>query len=159
MENKETVFDELLFRFRKPWCMSFTLHFILMIIIVGGLGIIFSLFNWFFQKDTSTWHIMENIISYSLALVIPSTILIFQSTNDTNKKVSWIEITVFFFILLPIILSIVSYLFECHILPFICMVISWIAWVVANYENANLNDSSYEEVIKEGKNQHGKDWN
>lgn len=156
--DKKNVFGELWYRFKKPWCMSFALHFILMIILVGSTGIFLSLYDCVMGESDSPWVIMENIISYSLALVIPSTVLIFQSTNDTKKKVSWIEITVSFFIIIPIILSIISYRFKSYVLPFICLVISWFAWVVANYENDYLNDSSYEEVIKQGANKHGKDW-
>ena len=155
--NEMNICKELWYRLRKPWCMSFTLHFVLMVVVIGGLGIILSVFN-YFMGDSSSWSITENIISYSLALAIPSTIPILQSTNRTNKKVSLIEVTIFFFILIPLALSIISYIFKSYILPIVCMAISWCVWVIANYENEDLNDSSFEEKIKKEIEQHGKDW-
>lgn len=152
------IVEELWHRLCKPWCTSFTLHFVLMVVIIGGLGIILSVFD-YFMRDSQAWNITENIISYSLALVIPSTIPILQSSNKTNKKVSLIEVTIFFFILIPLGISIVSYVFRLSILPIICMVISWCVWIIANYENGDLNDSSFEEKIKKETRKHGKDWN
>ena len=40
------------------------------------------------------------------------------------------------------------------------MLLSWITWVIANYENTDLNDDSFEEKIKQeiAKN-HAQGWN
>ena len=163
MENQNNTNDvgiwtELLNRFRKPWCSSFTSHFVIMVVLVGGMGIILSIFN-FFLRGTSWWSIVENIVSYSLALAIPSSIPILQSTHKTNKKVSLIEITIGFCIIVPIAISIISYLFQLWAPPIICMLLSWCIWVIANCDNRDLNDQSFDEKIKNGIDKHGTGWN
>lgn len=157
--DDKNIFGEFWYRFRKPWCLSFALHFVLMIILIGGLGIILSILNYYFSDKASGWSIVENIVSYSLALVIPSTIPILQSFNRTSNKVSLLEITIFLFILVPIGISIVAYCFKIWWLPIVGVIVSWCGWIIANYENSSLNDRSFEETIREGANKHGQNWN
>ncbi|MED9996414.1 MAG: hypothetical protein UFP03_06425 [Paludibacteraceae bacterium] len=158
-KESENILQELYSRFIKPWCFSFGWHFISMIILTGGAGVIMSIVN-YYVRGTDSWNILENIISYSLALVIPSAASILQTFNKTTKKVSLIEFTISIFIVIPIILSILSYFFSLYFLPLICMLLSWIAWVIANYENTDLNDDSFEEKIKkEITKNHAQDWN
>ena len=158
-KESENILKELYSRFIKPWCFSFGWHFISMIILTGGAGVIMSIVN-YYVRGTDSWNILENIISYSLALVIPSAASILQTFNKTTKKVSLIEFTISIFIVIPIILSILSYFFSLYFLPLICMLLSWIAWVIANYENTDLNDDSFEEKIKkEITKNHAQDWN
>ena len=157
--ESKNILKELYSRFIKPWCFSFGWHFIWMIILTGGSGVIMSIVN-YYVRGTDSWNIPENIISYSLALIIPSAASILQTFNKTTKKVSLIEFTIIIFIVIPIILSILSYCFKLYYLPLICMLLSWITWVIANYENTDLNDDSFEEKIKQeiAKN-HAQGWN
>ena len=157
--KSNNILKELYKRFTKPWCFSFIWHFVFMIILIGGSGVIMSILNYCIRK-TDSWNIIENIISYSLALIIPSAVSILQTFNKTTKKVSLIELTLCMFIIAPLIISILSYYFKIYWLPMICMLLSWIAWVIANYENTDLNDDSFEEKIKQDTaNNHGKGWN
>ena len=35
----ENIYSELYHRFKKPWCNSFTLYFLFVVIVLGGTGI------------------------------------------------------------------------------------------------------------------------
>ena len=41
----ENIYSELYHRFKKPWCNSFTLYFLFVVIVLGGTGIWLPLFK------------------------------------------------------------------------------------------------------------------
>lgn len=155
--SESNVFAELWFRFRKPWCFSFGWHFFWYIILIGGLGIVLSVIDCIINKKCD-WSIEQNIISYSLAMVIPAASTIMKTFSKTNNKVSLIDVCSMLFIVIPIALSILSYVFRNTTCTICCMIIAWIAWIIANYDNVNLNDKSFDEKIKQETNQHGQNW-
>lgn len=161
MENdnglKENVINELWNRFKEPWCFSFGWHFFWYIILIGGLGIVLSIINCYLTKQFD-WSIEQNIVSYSLAMVIPAASTIMKTFSKTNNKVGLIDVCSILFIVIPIALSILSYVFKSTLCTICCLVIAWVAWVIANYDNVNLNDKSFDERIKEETKKHGEGW-
>ena len=159
--NTKNICVEFYHRFKRPWCFSFSWHFIAYILVIGGAGIILSLVNHYWIK-LSSWPIIDNIITYSLALAIPSTTAILQSFNETNKKVSLIEVTNTLFIVLPLVLAIITYLSKSKLWAItcasLCLALAWIAWVLANYDNDKLNDKSFDKNLRENVNNYEQNW-
>ncbi|MDY0278465.1 MAG: hypothetical protein RBQ97_10325, partial [Acholeplasma sp.] len=83
-------FQECWFRFKKPWCGSFTAYFIIVIVVFSAGGIFAAILdnnNSGLSKVTS---IASNISTYFIALIIPSIINILLSFWSFKYKVSLI---------------------------------------------------------------------
>ena len=159
MDIKNSIFGELWSRFKRPWCTSFTIHFVIYIIFIGGLGVFASFFQYINGKG-EVWSITENAITYSLALAIPSIVPILLSFNDTKNKSSLAQISPFFCIVLPILLTFISYYYRICWPAFICVVVSWVVWVISQYDNRSLNDKTYgEDIETNARTKHGQKWN
>lgn len=155
----ESIFGELWERFKKPWCTSFTIHFLFYTVFIGGLGVFASLFQ-FINNKGDLWSITENMITYSLALAIPTIVPILLSFNDTKNKSSLAQVSPIVCIVLPILLTFISYYYKISWPAFICIVISWIVWVISQYDNRCLNDKTFgEDIEANSRNKHGKSWN
>ena len=48
------IFQEYWERFKKPWCIAFSLYLVFVIIILGGLGVLFSIFSSLDGKSTQS---------------------------------------------------------------------------------------------------------
>lgn len=159
MDKIDSIFGWLWHKFKKPWCISFTINFLCYTIFIGGLGVFASVFQ-FLNNKGEWWSITENVITYSLALAIPTIVPILLSFNDTKYKSSLTQISPIICIVLPILLTFFSYYYKISWPAFICLVISWIVWVISQSDNRNLNDKTFEEDIEaNARNKHGKNWN
>lgn len=165
IEKKSTnysVFQELLNRFKNPWHKkSFVLYFILVIVLLSGLGWIFQLF-FHFHEENLWQNVIENMMTYSISLLAPAFIsILLKYFHESNYKVSLIIITVFLLVTEGFIISF-SY-DGISIGSIICVGISVLValflWVVANSDNALLDDEAYDENIYKKVNEHGKNWN
>lgn len=158
MDIKNSIFGEFWYRLKKPWCISFTMHFIFYIICIGGLGVLASIFQ-FVNGKGDIWSITENVITYSLALAIPSIVPILLSFNDTKNKSSLAQITPIVCVVLPILLTFFSYYYKVSWPAVICIAVSWIVWVISQYDNRSLNDKTYgEDIEANAKTRHGQNW-
>lgn len=158
MDNNNSIFGELWSRFKRPWCTSFTIHFVIYIVFIGGLGVIASIFQ-YVNKQGEVWSIIENAITYSLALAIPSIVPILLSFNDTKNKSSLAQLSPFLCIVLPILLTFISYYYRVGWPAFICVVVSWVVWVISQYDNRSLNDKTFGERIEtNARTKHGQNW-
>lgn len=156
MNGKINVFQEILNMIKKPWSVGFCLYFVLIIIILNGLGIIFA---FKYNSGTLICSISQNLAIYSIAIFVPSLIsIILQLIQDLiYNKVSFS------------ILSITILVCEIYIIPqayqgclgyaIVTTVIAWIYWIIANRDNEYLNDESFDQIIKKGRSLHGKQWN
>ena len=147
------IFTELLNRFVKPWRKwSFVLYFVLIILLFGGMGVIVSIVDGI--KSKTIEGIVSNIMTYSLALLVPACItIILQLFISAKNKVSLVIIS---FVGVSII-SLVAWTHNIYVAVG-CIVLAWFFWVVANSDNVFLDDKAFEEKIKKEMGQHGKDW-
>ena len=94
----DNIFKEWYEQFKKPWSsLSFWGYFIGFIVLVGSMGIFFSIYH-FFQGTNESWSIVENMITYSIALTMPACVLVFESFPKSSKKVSLIVFTLLLFV-------------------------------------------------------------
>ena len=146
------VFSELKERFLKPWNISFTLYFILIIVCLGGMGVIVALRNGIFNKDWSGFPL--TLMTYSLALLVPSVISIILHYYQANNKVSLVLLC-----LTCVVATSLSTFFASIISASCFVILAWILWVIANADNVELNDNAYNDNIQKDLGDHGKGWN
>lgn len=153
------IFQEYWERFKRPWCISFSLYLFFIVVILGGLGVIFSIFS-SVAIDMKTQHIASNMSTYAIATLVPAIIAIFLSFGEVKNKVSLI-ISLVIVLLLSVLLLYLSttndkYHLICAILS---VVLALFFWIIANHDNEKLNDSSFDKKIKEDiKAKHGGNW-
>ena len=92
MGNKNNIFQELWYRLKMPWTISFTLYFLFVIIIFGGLGVILSLI---YCTDNLKLNISSNLMTYSIALLVPACItILLQYFPKAQNRVSLVILSV-----------------------------------------------------------------
>lgn len=155
-----SFFAECWERFRKPWCNSFTAYFIFIIVLFSAGGVFFSLFP-SVGSDQKIFSVASNMSTYFMALIIPAVIDIFLSFGKLKNKVSFI-IYMVVIIILSIFLLWLSNTIKNNlvIIPAIVGIfLAWFFWIIANSDNENLNDYSYDKKIKDEVNRkHGGTW-
>lgn len=157
--NNKTIFEEWWGQFLSPWThLSFTFYFFGFVVAIGGVGIYPSLFRLLSEKG-DFWGVSENVITYSIALIMPACVQVLLSVFRTDNKVSLVLCSLLLFCVLPLVITWLSYTFDLPILCFVLLLLSWFVWVVANHDNADLFDETFnEKVRKESKKNHGKKW-
>lgn len=159
------IFQEYWLRFKKPWCIAFKIYLVLVVVLLGGLGVLFSIFSSLEVSDSiENVSIKEHLISsnlstYSIALLIPAVISILLSFHDLKNKVSSTLVSVFI-VLLSIGLLILSVNREVYSIyaAIISFLLALFFWVIANHDNEYLNDESFEMMVKRKMQQnHNKD--
>jgi hypothetical protein len=152
-------FQECWERFKRPWCNSFSAYFIFIIVLISAGGVIFSIFS--SNNEDRIFSVASNMSTYFMALIIPAVIDIFLSFGKLRNKVSFSIFTVVILVFSIFLLWLSNSLEKNYVLfPAILGVLfSWFFWVIANSDNENLNDYSYDKKIKEevAKN-HGGNW-
>lgn len=159
MEN-QSIFHEWWEQFKSPWrSSSFQWYFWGVVVAIGCVGIYPSIYR--LCVDTATFFdVAESIITYSIALIMPSCIPILLSIYKTDKKVSLVVCSILCYVIMPIALAIITYLSDCLIFVLPLLFISWFTWIVANHDNVDLRDETYNDKIKkESRKRHGKNWN
>ncbi len=158
--EKISFFEECWNRFKKPWCGSFLTYFIFIIALFSAGGVISSIISRH-QEVIKVNSIAANMSTYFLALLLPATIKILLSFFSIINKVSlviWVVIIIVFGTLLLYL----SYSLKGNIVLIpaaIGVVFSWFFWVIANYDDENLNDTAFDKKIKrEIKATHGGGW-
>lgn len=148
------ICNELKDRFLKPWSiLSFKLYFFIIIIIFGGIGVIVSIIKAI--KEGNWEGIPLNLMTYSMALLVPSCIILFLQYLPTAKnKVSLV------ILIIAVLVGTSLITFTANIIvAIICMVLAWFFWIIANSDNTYLDDNAYDNSIKQDLNEHGKNWN
>lgn len=146
MKNSRNIFIEWFNNLREPWKdYVFTGYFVGFVVLVGLVGVYPSIIEYINNDSDSNhsfWPVIQNILTYSIALAIPAAVSILCSKNKTNKQAR-IIFTVLLFILLPIALCILEYIYKKYICAFICLFLSWIVWVIGNHGNPQYHDGQY----------------
>lgn len=153
-------FAECWERFKKPWCNSFSAYFIFIIVLFSAGGIFFSMFS-NIDAEKRIFSVASNMSTYFIALIIPAVIDIFLSFGQLKNKVSFIIYMIVILVISGILLWLSNSIANNSVLipAFIGILLSWFFWVIANSDNDNLNDYSYDKKIKDevAKN-HGGKW-
>jgi hypothetical protein len=155
----DNIFNELLIRLRKPWKKtSFTLYFILVVVLFGGIGVIMSLF---FDNDPNKSGFISNLMTYSIALSVPACIaILLQYFPKAENKVSLVLLSVSLLLIQVIVIFIFYFLDKGQFLvASLSTVLSWVFWVIANADNVFLDDEAYDENINRNVNELGEQWN
>ncbi|MCI1741549.1 MAG: hypothetical protein LKI18_04110 [Prevotella sp.] len=155
MEEDGNIFQELLGRFKEPWCPSFVMYLILIIIGLGGIGIWLPLL----KDGYSLTSLITNIVSYSCALIAPAMLSIILSIISTKHKVSLALVIIGMVVFVS---SAVLYtVFRNSIVTaMLCALLAIVAWIIANYDNPELNDTKFNisENIKKNSQKFSKNW-
>lgn len=153
-------FAECWERFKKPWCNSFTAYFVFIIVFFSAGGIIFSLFS-SLEAEEKISSIASNMSTYFIAIIIPAVINIFLSFFKLRNKVSFIIYMIVILVLSGILLWLSNTLNMNFVLipAIVGILLSWFFWVIANSDNDNLSDYSFDKKIKdEVERNHGGSW-
>ena len=150
------IFQEYWLRFRKPWCVAFSIYLILVVVILGGLGVLFSIFSSSLEINNTTEDISikehlisSNLSTYSIALLIPAVISILLSFFELINKVSSTLVSIFI-VLLSIgllVLSVNRETYSIYVAIF-SFLLALFFWVIANHDNEYLSDESFEMMVK-----------
>ncbi|OLQ21628.1 hypothetical protein [Tannerella forsythia] len=154
--ERDNIFKELFRMLIQPWSIAFTLYFLFVIVVINGLGVL--LCPIIYNKDAILSNISQNLAIYSLALFAPSLIiLILQLVKDQiHHKPSFTIISV---VLFGAQIYIIPAAYQGKILyAVLCTIIAWFYWIIANRDEEYLNDESFDNLIKNGTEQHGNHW-
>ncbi len=153
MDSQSHIFREIWQRLKKPWSIGFILYFFLVIILLGGLGVILPLL--YGSQDLQ--NLSGNLITYSIALLAPAFITIFlQFLPKAQNKVSLVILSVFVLVLEGFIIhwaysgALIASIFST--------LLSLCVWIIASAEDKYLDDQAYNNNIKKGLEDHGKNW-
>lgn len=154
MENKSNIFQELWYRLKTPWTISFSLYFIFVIIIFGGLGVILSLI---YCTEDLKLNMSSNLMTYSIALLVPACItILLQFFPKAHNRVSLVILSVAVLVIEGFIIH-WSYS-GAIVASILSTILAWIFWIIANADEIYLNDQSYDYKIKEDIKEHAKNW-
>jgi uncharacterized protein YacL len=156
VENDINIFGEHWNSFKKPWCNSFVLYFFLVIILLGGFGVIASIFSF-----SGIMNVTSNLSTYSIALLVPAIISILLSTHKSRNQVSYTIITVMVILIAALLLyfSHNGSIIGSIIASIVSTLLAWGYWVIANCDNIYLNDEAFhKKIANEIKDKHGRSW-
>lgn len=157
--NENSIIKDWWKQFLSPWkYSSFKWYFWGFVVAIGCIGVYPSLYR-FCIGTVEMQDVAESIITYSLALIMPACVPILLSYYKTEKKVSLIVCSLICFVFIPIALVFLTYFFQLPLLVLPLLALAWFSWIVANHDNVDLIDETYNEKIKkEVKNNHGVNW-
>ena len=157
---EENILQELFHRLESPWKKSgFALYFAVVVVLFGGAGIWLSIFRGGGDVLSS---VSDNLFTYSIALFVPAFISIVLPSirsDSSNKYRLSLVLLVFLTLFIEILLVVWYECLKAYVIPAILStILSWVFWVIANYDNESLTDKSYDSQIKEGEAKHAKNW-
>jgi hypothetical protein len=158
-ESKNSNFiKEIIQRFKEPWCNAFHGYFWGFVVGFGVLSV--AIPHFFIARVDTTNHIASSLSTYFIALIASSAIEVILSFS-TDNKASFAIYSVIVFIIGFILLFLSNSLpTNWGLLPAILgVILALFVWVIANADNPKLNDNKFREVLKEGINKHGSNWN
>lgn len=150
----DNILCELYHRIKSPWCWSFSLYFVIVIIIVGGIGIWLPILK---EGQICIASLAVNVITYSCALIVPAAVSIILSMRDYKNKVSLILFVIFVLLLFAITVG-CSVFAESLFSSIVCLVFSLLFWIIANCNNPELSDSKFNESIKSKSQELSSNW-
>lgn len=166
-DNLISAVKEIRDAFTEPWSdFSFVLYFLTMIVGFGGIGIYLSIYQYVnISVDASNIQdlykdaIAQNMMTYSVAILIPAALSIFLHVIIPRSKhiISHSIITLSLSIL-NIILICFTFFDGNMLVAIPSTILSWAFWVIANSKNKSLKDNEYYSEIKNSADKHGEKW-
>lgn len=156
MKKSKTVFHELIYKFKKPWNeLSFALYFIFAIVTFGGVGVILLFFR---KTDNILLDISQNLLTYSIALLVPALISILTQQYSSFKKKLSLVIIIVTILLIEGIIVYCCYFLEALWASIISTLLAWFFWVVANSDNIYLKDETFDNDIRKKASKLSEQW-
>lgn len=155
---KNNIFKVWFSEFRKPWKYINFYGYLIISIFFGGFGVFYTIWSESNANVFNSWKVAESLITYSLAILFPSLIYIYgDDVDDVKGRNIW---TIIVFIAIPTILAILALSLENWYLTISCVLISFIAWVIANHDNKVFSEETFSEHVRnETQNKHCQNWN
>lgn len=156
VNEKKNIFKEFWQLFLKPWHSgSFIAYFLIVIVLISGCGVILSLVQSKFTIDSS---VVNNLFTYSVALLVPIVIRIIQMIMRFDKKVSMILTMVVVAIIEILLMIWIGFNSEAILPAIISTLVAWFFWVVVNSDNDYLFDDRFDTILKNDIAKHGQNW-
>ena len=155
---KNNIFKVWFSEFRKPWIYINFYGYLIISIFFGGFGVFYTIWSESNATVFNSWKVAENLITYSLAILFPSLIYIYgDDVDDVKGRNIW---TIIVFIAIPSILAILALSLENWYLTISCVLISFIAWVLANHDNKVFSEETFSDHVRnETQTKHCQNWN
>lgn len=155
---KNNIFKVWFSEFRKPWIYINFYGYLIISIFFGGFGVFYTIWSELNATVFNSWKVAENLITYSLAILFPSLIYIYgDDVDDVKGRNIW---TIIVFIAIPSILAILALSLENWYLTISCVLISFIAWVIANHDNKVFSEETFSDHVRnETQTKHCQNWN
>lgn len=155
---KNNIFKVWFSEFRKPWIYINFYGYLIISIFFGGFGVFYTIWSESNANFFNSWKVAESLITYSLAILFPSLIYIYgDDVDDVKGRNIW---TIIVFIAIPTILAILALSLENWYLTISCVLISFIAWVIANHDNKVFSEETFSEHVRnETQKKHCQNWN
>jgi hypothetical protein len=155
---EDNFFKEIGLKLKTPWkYIAFKIYFFGMVILVGGIDIIYSVSEQCSSNWSAPQEVAKNMAAFALAIIASSLVDVNLSSKFSNKSsfsTSSIIVALFAFFLFQ-----QSYIIKSFwsLLPAsIGMLLGLTIWVLANHDNVRLRDETfYQEMRGEG---HGTNW-
>lgn len=147
----------LIDRIRKPFKHpEYVFYFILVIAGVGAIGIYSSIINQDLPESRKEF-IISNIASYFLAVIATGCVeLIFIQKNNLKRAVLLLSIGAIF---LNTFLFFLCMQLSSYFIASIGLFVALTVWWIANAENTNIIETSFNSDIRQEANEkHGKNW-
>ena len=152
---QDSIFCELYERIKHVAVFSFVLYFLVVVIVLGGAGVWIPVIQ---DCNFGMSSLSNNMMTYSCSLMAPSAISLLLSFLKYKHKVSLVLI-VFLAALLVFLLVGYSFISANPLgLAIMCVVLSLLFWILANYDNIELDDKKFNENIKKNVDKYQSNW-
>ena len=152
---KILFFCEFYERIKHVAIFSFVLYFLVVVILLGGAGVWIPVVQ---NCKSGMSSLSNNMMTYSCSLMAPSAISLLLSFLKYKHKVSLVLIV---FLAALLVFSLVGYSFISSNplgLAIMCVVLSLLFWILANYDNIELDDKKFNENIKKNVDKYQSNW-
>lgn len=152
---QDSIFCEFYERIKHVAAFSFVLYFLGVVVVLGGAGVGIPVIQ---DCKLGMSSLSNNMMTYSCSLMAPSAISLLLSFLKYKHKVSMVLI-VFLAALLVFLLVGYSFISANPLgLAIMCVVLSLLFWILANYDNIELDDKKFNENIKKNVDKYQSNW-
>jgi peptidoglycan/LPS O-acetylase OafA/YrhL len=155
---EHNFFQELKHRLIKPWNTAFLGYFLLIVIVFGGFGVLYSCFEVAHSKEDDDILVAQNLATYFMA-ILASSIIDLNISWEIENRVSILIYSMLFFVV-GLMILICTYSIEnnyAFIPAVVGTALSWVVWILANADNERLSDENFYNNMR-GKGKHGTHW-
>lgn len=153
-----SFFQEIGYRFSKPWNSAFLGYFLLIVIVFAGFGVAFSFLSAIKSPQNDGIIVAQNLGTYFMAILAASVIDLNISWEIENRVSFLIYSLLAFAVGVGILVC--TYLIKsdlAFIPAFLGCLLAWLIWIIANSTNEKLSDENFYNNMR-GKDKHGNNW-